>query len=246
MKVLAAIDDARVGAAVADFATHIADLLGADVEAVHVRTGAKEPVLDDARMSLRVLEGPVVATLRAEAQAPDVAALVVGARGAPHGPLPAGHVTQELMTSLPRPLVIVPPNGSTRPLRRVMAALDGSVEAAQALDALIRRARDAGLEVDVVHVLDPQTAPPFEDQSHHWAQAFAREFGARHVPSDGREVELRVGGAPDRLLKAANELDADLVALAWRQVLAPGRAAVVQHEVANSSLPVMLVPVAPH
>ncbi len=248
MKIVAAINGTDVSGPVLDFAVRAADILGADVEAVHVSPepdDEAERAVRERQVPLRRLDGPVAATLRTVARASDVAALVVGARDLPHGRRPAGHVTQELMTSLPGALVIVPPSArEARPIRRVLVALDGRPESAVALAPIIHAAAHADLEVIVVHVLDPQQAPPYADQPHHFSEAFAREFRARHVPSVNVAIELRAGDPPDRLLDAAKELDADLVALAWSQILTPDRAAVVQNAVADGELPVLLVPLA--
>ena len=35
------------------------------------------------------------------------------------------------------------------------------------------------------------------------------------------EIQLRAGDPPEKLLDAAKQLDADIVALAWNQTLAP-------------------------
>ncbi len=57
-------------------------------------------------------------------------------------------------------------------------------------------------------------------------------------------VELRCGDPATRVLDAAEETSADLVALAWHQQLGAGRAEVVRRAVAEGRFPVLLVPVA--
>jgi nucleotide-binding universal stress UspA family protein len=247
MKVMAAVDGSTISQSVLDVAGRIAGLLRADLEAIHVGDGLPAAVEQTAReldAPLRTARGPEAEALRRAAQEPDVAALVVGARGLPHGRRPAGHVTQELMTSLPVPLVVVPP--TERPahrIHRILIALNGSPEAAEALRPVTRAALDAGLAVVVVHVLDPGGAPPFADQPHHWSEAYIREFRARNIVNGHAEIQLRAGDPPEKLLDAAKQLDADIVALAWNQALAPGHAAVVRNAVAEGDLPVVLIPV---
>ncbi|QEC48300.1 universal stress protein [Baekduia soli] len=248
MKVMAAVDGSTISPSVLDIAGRIAALLHADLEAIHVGDGLPATIshlLRDHRTPLRTADGLAAQELRRAAHEPDIAALVVGARGLPEGRHPAGHVTQELMTSLERPLVVVPPAGRpSHRMQRILVALDGSAAAAEALRPLMRAAQDAGLTIVVVHVLDPRTAPPFIDQPHHWCEAYIQEFRARNVVDGDAEIHLRAGDPPERLLDAARQLDADIVALAWSQTLAPGRAAVVRNAVADGELPVVLVPVA--
>jgi nucleotide-binding universal stress UspA family protein len=249
MKVLAAVDGDTSTGSILDVAGGIAGLLGAGLEAVHVGDDVPAAAAGAARergAPLRTVPGPEAGALGRAAQEPDVAALVVGARGLPHGPRPAGRVTEALMTSLPGPLVVVPPTTrAVRRLRRILVALNGSPEATDALRPVTRAALDAGLAVVVVHVFDPRAAPAFADQPHHWSEAYLQEFRARNVVSADAEVHLRAGDPPERLLDAAKQLDADLIALAWSQTLAPGHAAVVRSAIAEGEIPVLLVPVGP-
>lgn len=149
----------------------------------------------------------------------------------------------DLVASLPGAQLVVPRgHRPSHPPRRMVAALDGTPEAAAALEPVIAGALASGLDVVVVHVLHASAAPAFVDQPHHWTEAFRQEFGVRNAPQVAAPVELRAGDPPGRLLDAAKELDADVLALAWSQVLAPGRAAVVRAAMDAGELPILLVP----
>jgi nucleotide-binding universal stress UspA family protein len=94
----------------------------------------------------RVEHGRPVDVLRRVGEEPDVRMLVVGSRG--HGDiaqLVLGSVSHALTHHAPKPLVIVPKaagTGTTSPPRgRIVVGIDGSPEAAAALDWAVQEAR---------------------------------------------------------------------------------------------------------
>ena len=109
---------------------------------------------------------------------------------------------------------------------------------------LIEIACDANLDVVVLHVHDEASLPAFTDQPQHETDAWAEEFLARYVPSRFGDVrlEVRVGRRNEEVLRAAEELDADLIALGWSQISLPAarRSCAVLE---RGHIPVMLVPV---
>jgi hypothetical protein len=71
----------------------------------------------------------------------EIAALVLGARGAHGGPRPAGHTALEVLTRASKPFVVVPP--LTQPparLARILVPLDGSRDSSRALEDMIKLA----------------------------------------------------------------------------------------------------------
>ena len=110
--------------------------------------------------------GDVVGELLAEeARERDAVALVIGTRGRPGGASPAGHVALDLVQSLDRPIVVVPPNAADRPLRRVLVAVEGDGES-PALRGVFDRLGDRPTpEVIALHVLEPDDLPMFADSS---------------------------------------------------------------------------------
>ncbi len=104
-----------------------------------------------------------------------------------------------------------------------------------------------GFELDVVvlHVHDEASIPLFNDQRQHETRDWAREFVARYCPWGVGDVRLetRVGRRDEEILRAAEEFEADLIALGWAQELAPGRAPVVRAVLERGHVPVLLVPV---
>jgi nucleotide-binding universal stress UspA family protein len=248
-RILAAIDNSVAAGGVLATAATLAHLFGAEVDAVHVgedgqrvASGAAAP----AGLQLRTLHGPVVATLVGVADDDDVAAVVVGTRRLPVGGRPLGSTAVELITSLLKPVVVVPPDAEhPGTVRRVLVPLEGTVATSLAPKGLIELGRDADLEVVVLHVHDAGTLPAFTDQPQHDASAWREEFVARYCPWGVGNVSMavRVGRGPEEILRAVGETGADLVAVGWAQELAAGRAPVVRELLERGRVPVLLLPV---
>jgi nucleotide-binding universal stress UspA family protein len=248
-KVLAALDNSLAARAVLATAGTLAPLFDADVEALYVG-GENEGVARDAAaaagLRLHTVSGPTVPALVGAAEADDVAAVVVGTRRLPSGGRPVGTTALDLITSLPKPVVVVPPDAVCRAaLQRVLVPLEGTTATSLAPKGIIELAHDADLEVVVVHVHDASTLPAFTDQPQHQARAWADEFVARYCPYGiGKvSVELRVGRPDEEILAAAEETRADLIAIGWSQEIDWGRAPVVREVLERGRIPVLLVPV---
>ena len=249
-RVLAAIDTSPCAPAVLATARSVAELFEAGVIALHVREDGAEAAFRVARhadVEVREAQGSPIAAIAAAAADPDVVVVVLGARGVHSGPLPAGRTALEVVTRVRKPVVVVPPDGTAGArIARVLTPLEGSGESSQAIAATIALARRREVEVVVLHVHAPDEIPAFQDQPQHAIPAWEREFAARFVVDGHARVEMieRVGSAEDHIVAAADDVDADLIALGWNQQLAPGRAQVVREALAHSTVPVLLVPYA--
>lgn len=249
MILLAALDDTTAAGAVLETARRLADLLGAHVEAVHVRgegTGAAAAAAADAAgVPLHIRDGEVRAELRAAIREHRATALIIGARAAQSAARPAGHVALDVVQSLEDTIVVVPPDGPVRPLRRVLVAVEGDGESA-GLRGLFDRLGDRPLpEVIALHVIEPSDVPPFADSPVHEANAFEREFRIRVASGllvDAAKVrfEMRVGDAATALRDATRELDVDLVVLAWHRDLSGGHGRLVREMLERGSIPIAL------
>ena len=247
--VIAALDNSAAAEPVIATAIRFGDLYEGVVSAVNVRedgSEAAEAAAREAKVEFESLSGSPVERLIAAAQEPDVRVMVLGARGRPAGRRPAGSTALALITSIGKPIVVVPPDVS-RPERidRVLVPLDGSRASAAALAGTINLAREAGLEVVVLHVREEERLPRFSDHLQHEARTWAEEFIARNCPCPPEEVQLqlRVGLPHEHLIQVAIEAEVDLVALGWSQDLDAGRAAVVREALARSPVPILLLPV---
>jgi nucleotide-binding universal stress UspA family protein len=249
--VIAALDNSPASEPVVATAIRLAELYSAKTRAVHVREDGSEVAMAAARtanLELESVSGRPVDRLVAAAREPAVRALVVGARGRPSGRRPAGRTALALITSIGKPVVVVPPD-VPRPERieSVLVPLDGTRASAAALAGTIGLARESGLEVIVLHVSEEERLPRFSDHLQHEARVWAEEFVARNCPLPPEEVrlELRVGKPNEHLVQVALETEADLMAMGWSQDLDAGHAAVVREALARSPVPILLLPVEP-
>ena len=247
-RVLAAIDCSAAARPVLSAASALATLLGADVDALHVRERGWETAqaaADAANVHLRLLSGRALERIGQEAARADVVAVVLGARATPGGARPAGHVATHLATSSRKPIVVVPPECPVPVrLRRILVPLEAVMATASAVDSVIVAAAAGGAEIVVVHVMTEQTLPPFTDQPQHEIEAWTDEFRRRYCDHPEVRLEVRIGVPRERILALAEELRADALILAWGQRLAAERAALVRSVVEHSRIPVILVPVA--
>jgi nucleotide-binding universal stress UspA family protein len=246
-KVVAALDNSAAAGSVLATAQSLAAVFGAGVEAVHVGEDGERiaaGAAGAAGLELRRLGGPVVPALARAAVDPDAVALVVGTRGLPGG-RKVGSTALELITSVRRPVVVVPPDvREAGALKRVLVPLEGTPLTSLAPTEMIQLAQDADVEILVLHVHDAASLPAFTDQPQHEADAWREEFVARYCPwgIGNVSMQIRVGRREEEVVAAAAELGADLVAIGWAQRLAAGRAPIVREVLERGRTPVLLIP----
>ena len=235
--VLAALDNSLAVNPVLVMARALARALGGGVQAIHVAGEGAEAAVDATRAAgvpLRLDQGPVVDRLAASADDPDVAALVIGARGTTRSGHPLGSTALAVVTSITAPVVVVPPaaNVASR-LQRVLVPLDAE-SAVLEPHALVQLADASEVEVTV---LDADGLAGDEDSS--------RELLERYCPwGIGRvQLERRAGAREEVVASAAMEDEVDLVALGWAKQLSDGRAPTVLAALERAKIPVMLIPV---
>lgn len=246
--VLAAIDESPAAQPVLATALRVADLLGADAEAVHVREHDGRQALALAEQNgviLEVLDGPVAPTLLTAFHQPRVVAAVVGARGTSAGRQPAGHTVLELVESVRKPVVVVPPDApgaAGDPIRRLLAPLEGTVESAVPVATGLAELIDSEVELVVLHVFTATSVPGALDDPARDLAIWGDEFIARFCPRADR-ILLRTGPVGLRVTDVCRDDDIDLIVLSWSQNVTPGHAEVVRHVLATSAVPVLLLPV---
>jgi nucleotide-binding universal stress UspA family protein len=248
-KVLVALDNSVAGQAVVANARALAALLDVDVEALHVRVDGDRTArgtAEAAEVSLRSVSGPIVDRIVEAAQADDVVALAVGARGTPAARRPLGSTAAAVATAVAKPVLVVPPHADRAPsFRRVLVPIEGTLSSSLAPRALFELAGGAAIGVLALHVHDQDSIPAFTDQPQHEQAAWEHEFLHRYCPwgVDDLRVETRVGRSGELIPLVAEQRECDLIALGWSQELAAGRAAVVRETLERSRRPVLLVPV---
>ncbi len=245
--VLAALDDSPSAATVLGIADRIGALLGAPVRALHV--GARLPDrLSAVAGPVRLARGEVVDALVAAGERPEVAVLVIGARGSPIDPRPLGSTAAGVATATGKPVVVVPPGADPHArVDRILVLLEGTSATSTAPAMLIDLALGATLDVVALHVIEPDRLPAFTDQPQHERTAWTREFLARYCPRGIDRVRLltRVGRTEDVVPLVARQSHRGLIVLGWSQRFSPGRARVVRAVLRHAPQPVALIPLLP-
>jgi nucleotide-binding universal stress UspA family protein len=249
--IVAAIDESAATFPVLQVAQRLAAMLDAGVDAVHVQENGSGHVATEiaarAHVPLRLRDGAVVAALVSDVRERDAVALVIGTRGLPGGPSPAGHVAMDLVQRLDRAIVVVPPNAADRPVRRVLAAVEGDGESHALRGVFNWLGERPSPHVIALHVVEPRDLPMFADSPVLEAEAFQREFLIRAtnaIVGDPSQIHLetRVGDASRVLRDAVEELDIDLVVLAWHRDLSRGHGRLVREMLAEATVPIVLLP----
>jgi nucleotide-binding universal stress UspA family protein len=250
MKVLAALDQTAAARPVLAASHEIARMFAAEVSAVHVLQDGVEGVRQLAaldRVPLMELEGPPAATLAQTVEEDDDAvALVVGTRARPHGGREIGSTALEVVTTAHKPVFAIPPELPAEfAVRRVLVPLEGSLSTSYAPYAALDAPGAEHIDVVILHVLEEHALPAFSDQPQHEWEAFFNEFLARYSrwPFEQVRLETRVGRPDQHILPVARDTNCDLIALAWAQEIAPGRASIVRETLCRGGIPVLLVPV---
>ncbi len=248
-KVLAALDNSLAGKAVLEAAHTLATLLDAEVQALHVQTDGDRTARSTAEAAgipFRTTKGPVVERLVDAGAASDVVALAIGARGTASGRRPLGGTASAVASTLPKPVMIVPPDANPRgAFRRVLVPIEGLASHTLAPRWFFEPAREAGIDVLALHIHDAESIPAFTDQPQHEQPAWSDEFVRRYCRwgIDDVRLETRVGRIGELIPVVATESDCDLIALGWSRELSSARAPVVRETLERASLPVLLVPV---
>jgi nucleotide-binding universal stress UspA family protein len=234
--VLAALDNSLATNPVLVAARALARVLGARVSAIHVVGEGKSPesAAQAAGVPLHVTSGPVVERL-VEACDDDVAALVIGARGTIDSDRTFGSTALAVVTSLSKPVVVVPPGAEVAPrVRSALVPLEETTSPLLTPRSTIELAPGDQLDVVVLYV-----------GGGHYDEEWTREMLARYSPWGIGEVrvERRAGSREEIVPMAAEEFGPDLVVLGWAQQLSDDRGPVVRAVLERSKLPVMLIPV---
>jgi nucleotide-binding universal stress UspA family protein len=242
--VLIALDDDLAVRPVAAVGVAIGEFFGAEGRALTIG-GTAPPlalrVCEELELPLSVRRGPVVSALVSEAEAESVVAMVVGARSRPGGRRPGGRTTIRLITSVGKPIVVVPPDlPPSWTLGSVLLPLNGAPSSA--LARITARASKLGLDTVILHVHDERSVPLFEDQRQHESEAWSEEFLARNDGGSEESVRVRVGVPSAEIERFVESEHPDLVVLAWSQDLSRHKAAVIRASIDRLRLPVMLVP----
>jgi nucleotide-binding universal stress UspA family protein len=247
-KVLVALDASANASTVLETGLRLGRLIDSEVEAVHVREGpadSPEWLADQAGVPLRILDGPVDASLLDAAGEGDVVATVLGARATSSGGRRViGSNAVQVLTRTDKPVMVVPPELAARreQFYRLLVPLEGGEQSSLPIVDVLCPLIVADVELVVLHVFTTATLPPALDRPTRDLAIWGTEFLARHCPNASR-IELRTGSIARRVNDVCDEEHADLVVLSWSQDNSPDRAAVIHDVLAHSNVPLLLLPV---
>jgi Universal stress protein family. len=247
---LAAIDDSAATGPVVALAKWFAALLDVEVVALHVSEDGDgltaQATADAAGVKFELRDGDPVPTIRDAAADSEVRAIAIGARGVSAYKMPAGHVALDLIRSVAKPVIVVPPDVRipSDARLRVLAPVDEDPGSAAALRRLLEEIHPPDLELVLLRVFDAKHMPAFANHGVYDADSFVEEFVRRTVPSESARtrVEMRVGHPAHTILAVERELASDVVVLSWGHDLTGERASVVKRLLAHSRTPLILLP----
>lgn len=200
-----------------------------------IRAEVREVVVDPASDSAAAVD-----QLVAELAAPTAVLGVMSARA------DGLDLSRAVLARADRPVVVVPADGwrRRRAIGRALLPLDGTPESAAAVSRTMSLLAEAGVDVVVLHVFDPDTVPQYWDHTGHAEQVWQSEFIARYCGQSPVRLELRNGVPGQSVADVAAAEDVDLIALGWSRNLEPGRARTVRAILERAAVPVLLIPVA--
>jgi nucleotide-binding universal stress UspA family protein len=247
--VLAALDTTAAARPVLETAVRIGELIGAEVEVVHVHGGPRDSIETAESLSaragvrFRLLEGPVESALLGAISAPDVLAAVIGARSTTGGRRPVGRTALHILQHADKPVVVVPPE-AVAPIafRRLLVPLDGTEVSSRPVLEWLWPLLATDAELVVLHVFTDRTLPAMLDRPVRDTEMLGREFLTYHLPH-AAHIEFRPGPVAARVAEVSREHAADLIVLSWSQDSSGGRAGVVREVLGAAACPVLLLPV---
>lgn len=240
-RVLAVVDGGAATRPVIDVAAALAEIVGIDVDVLHVRleAAADTRALTSGRTEVGDPDDVVIEAIAED----DVVIVAIGARAVPGGPRPVGHLTGAVITATPKPVVVVPPELAPdhRSLRRVVVPVEGHDEPSHDLRTAVSAFAVSGSAIYAVHIFDRAAVPRFWEG---WqdTELWADEFGRRFAPGNPDvPMELCTGDIATAVIDMCERHDADLVTLEWRRTFDGGHGAVVREVLSRTTIPVLLV-----
>ena len=241
--ILAAVDDTLAARAVLATTCAIQHVLQRDAYALHVGEPSERVAeyAGEFGIPLTVVPGHPVSMIIEVSEPSDVMLVALALHGLP-GRHEAGQTALSVAAQLAKPVLVVPPEEPVRDtVRRILLPLDGTRGVSAGVRSLIATCQAAGIEVIAVHIFDAHTVPRFHDGPQD-AAVWREEFLAQHCAEPGVRLRTSPGPTAPALLRIADADDVDVIALGWRQNLAPARAQIVRQLLAHSHRPIALVP----
>ena len=247
---LVALDDTPAVHGVLTVALGIAQMVGTEVEALHISDGERTARIaaeatNAAGVHLHRTQGPVAEKILEALQAPQMVGAVMGTRAFRGGPRPAGSIALQVIAGMSKPVAFVPPDLhhlSAEAPRRLLVPLDSSVAASTAFLELEHGLRpDVNREITVLLALDGMMPSMLDDPTRDMPE-WGLTFLSRHCPGEQRSFEWRTGDPGSAVIDVAEQTHSDLIVLSFGGNLEIGHGAVVQQVLTRSLIPVLVLP----
>jgi nucleotide-binding universal stress UspA family protein len=211
-------------------------------------------------MVIEVAVGDVAERIAESSRASSVAFLVLPVDSSGPDPCGLGLLAARALQTAGSSVIVVRPGHRCRRLARILVPLDGTPSTAAAVAPAGELARLAGASLDLVMVgqiekptpvpveLGTMVTPQYVDQPQHEWPAFSQEFLSRFLGAIGRcprgvpaRFFLRAGDPATEILRAAKELDSDLIALVWHGGCEGDHGRVFRRILHDAGLPVLVL-----
>lgn len=188
------------------------------------------------------LNEPPDASLRSEVESPDVVSSIVATRKAGQGWRLLGPISFNLLRNTDKPIVVIGPNAEIpTSIRTLFIPLEGPPAANPYLASYLNEITTHDVEIVVLHVFTEHTLPQMLDRPAMDLEVLGVEFLRRHLPH-AHSIQLRHGPIVAELLATCNVQRSGLVVMPWSQDTSRGHARIIREILANSRLPVVLLP----
>lgn len=268
--VLVALAGRRTPVEAIDFGRALAETIGATLHGLFAWPSAIKPCevprlleIDPDVLTGMVIDvhvGDLAESVAAGTRSPSVAFLVLGAESGGPDACGVGAVAARALQQAGTSVIVVRPGYTPRRLARILVPLDGTPSMAAALAPAGELACLSGAALDIVMVgqterstpraveMGAMSAPQYIDQPQHEWPAYSQEFIERFLGAVGhcprgvpRRFFLRVGDPGREILRAASDLDADLIALAWHGGCEGEHGRVFRQVLRDAGLPVLVL-----
>jgi nucleotide-binding universal stress UspA family protein len=269
-RILVALGGRRSPIEAIDFSRRIAETIKATLHGVFVWPWGISPrevpglleVDPDALrgMVIEVAVGDVAERIAESSREGSVAFVVLPVDSEGPDPCGLGLLAARALRTAGSSVIIVRPGHRSRRLARILVPLDGTPSTAAAVAPAGDLARLAGASLDLVMVgqlelptpvpveLGTMVTPQYVDQPQHEWPAFSQEFLARFLGALGRcprgvpaRFFLRAGDPATEILRAAKELDSDLIALVWHGGCEGDHGRVFRRILRSAGVPVLVL-----
>ena len=157
---------------------------------------APRTVAHAAGVELRETAGNAIEQIVGAAHDPDVAALVLGARGVHGGPRPAGRTALDVITRVGKPVAVVPPQArAPERVTHILIPLEGTIESSHALEQTVKLAHRTSSRSSCSTSTRRPPSPPSLTTNRMAPKPGSKSSSTRYIATPHERIKL---GSPTR------------------------------------------------